>query len=71
MDLLFVQDGGIVIVDYKTDDVSPDAIEEAVESHRSQAEIYAAAATKATGLPVSEVVFVFPRAAREGACRWE
>ncbi len=71
MDLLFVQDGRIVIVDYKTDDVSPDAIEAAVESHRSQAEIYAAAATKATGLPVAEVVFVFPRAAREGACRWE
>ena len=71
IDLLFVEDGEIVIVDYKTDDVEPDAIEQAVEGHRSQAEVYAAAATKATGLPVSEVVFVFCRAAREGACRWD
>jgi ATP-dependent exoDNAse (exonuclease V) beta subunit len=71
IDLLFVEDGRIVIVDYKTDAVSPDAIEEAVESHHNQAEVYAAAARKATGLDVSEVVFIFCRAAREGACRWE
>lgn len=71
IDLLFVEDGRIVIVDYKTDDVAPDAIGEAVESHRSQAEVYAAAAKKTTGLPLSEVVFVFCRAAREGACRWD
>src|ERR1035437_8284510 len=46
IDLLFVEDGRIVIADYKTDDVSPspEAIGEAVESHRSQAEVYAAAA---------------------------
>jgi ATP-dependent exoDNAse (exonuclease V) beta subunit len=73
IDLLFVEDGRIVIADYKTDDVSPspEAIGEAVESHRSQAEVYAAAANKATGLDVAEVVFIFARAAREGACRWE
>ena len=69
--MLFVENGKIVIADYKTDDVSPDAIPQAVENHRSQAEIYAAAATKATGFPVSEVVFVFTRAAREGVCRWD
>jgi ATP-dependent exoDNAse (exonuclease V) beta subunit len=70
MDMLFIENGRIVIVDYKTDDVAPDAIEEVVEAHRSQAEIYAAAATRAIGIPVAEVVFVFCRAAREGAARW-
>jgi ATP-dependent helicase/nuclease subunit A len=71
MDLLFVEDGRIVIVDYKTDAVEPDGVEAAVATHRSQAEIYAAAAHQTTGLAVAEVVFVFCRVGLDGACRWE
>ena len=70
MDMLFEEDGRLVIVDYKTDTVAPEAIEAAVESHRSQAEMYAAAATMATRMQVAEVVFVFARAGGEGACSW-
>jgi ATP-dependent helicase/nuclease subunit A len=71
MDLLFVEDGRIVIVDYKTDAVEPDGVEAAVAGHRSQAEIYAAAAGLTTGLTVGEVVFVFCRVGLDGACRWD
>jgi hypothetical protein len=71
IDLLFVEDGRIVIVDYKTDAVDPDAVETAVATHRSQAEVYAAAARETTGLGVAEVVFVFCRIGEDGACRWK
>jgi hypothetical protein len=71
MDLLFIEDGRIVIVDYKTDAVEPDGVQAAVASPRSQAEVYAAAARQTTVLAVAEVVFVFCRVGQEGACRWE
>jgi ATP-dependent exoDNAse (exonuclease V) beta subunit len=71
MDLLFVEDGRIVIVDYKTDAVEPDGVEAAVGTHRSQAEIYAAAAHQTTSLAVADVVFVFCRVGLDGVCRWE
>ena len=71
MDLLFVENEQIVIVDYKTDAIEPDGVEAAVATHRSQAEIYAAATGQTTGLAVAEVVFVFCRVGLEGVCRWE
>jgi hypothetical protein len=71
MDLLFVEDGRIVIVDYKTDAVEPDGVQAAVAIHRSQAEIYTAATHQTTGLAVAEVVFVFCRVGLDGVCRWE
>ena len=67
IDLLFVEDGRAVIVDYKTDSVEPDGIAAAVENHRSQAALYADAVTKTTGLPVAEAVFVFCRIGAEGS----
>ena len=48
-----------------------DGVEAAVATHRSQAEIYAAATGQTTGLAVAEVVFVFCRVGLEGVCRWE
>jgi ATP-dependent helicase/nuclease subunit A len=71
MDLLFVEGGRIVIVDYKTDAIEPDGVQDAIASHRSQAEVYEAAARQTTGLAVAEVVFVFCRIGQDGACRWE
>ena len=71
MDLLFVENGKLVIVDYKTDSIDANGVESAVAAHRSQAEVYAAAARQATGMPVAGVVFVFCRIGVEGVCRWD
>ena len=61
MDLVFEEDGGLVIVDYKSDLVNADAVEPAALRHRGQAAVYAWATQQAAGLPVKEVVFVFGR----------
>ena len=70
IDLMFVEDEKIVIVDYKTDDVTH-GLEAAVNEHLSQAEVYAAAARQTTSIDVAEVVFVFCRLGQDGACRWD
>ncbi|MFN8188052.1 MAG: 3'-5' exonuclease [Gaiellales bacterium] len=65
IDLVFEQDGGLVVVDWKTDAVEPEGVEAAAEEHRPQAEAYAEALTAATGREVKEIVLGFPRAGRE------
>ena len=65
IDLVFRENGGLVIVDWKTDSVGPEGMKAAAEAHRAQAEAYAGALTAATGLGVSEVTLVFPRARGE------
>jgi ATP-dependent exoDNAse (exonuclease V) beta subunit len=68
IDLLFEEDGGIVIVDFKTDRVS--AAEADVRTngtYRTQALVYAWAAHRATGMRVREVVFLFARIGAESA----
>ena len=67
MDLLFVEDGGIVIVDFKTDSVSASQAAERAAHYRPQALVYAWAAHRATGTPVREVVFLFARPGIEHA----
>lgn len=69
IDLLFVEDGEIVIVDFKTDAVSRDEVEERAASYRAQVLIYAWAARRTAGLPVREVVLLFARAGVEHATR--
>jgi ATP-dependent exoDNAse (exonuclease V) beta subunit len=62
IDLLFVEDGQIVVVDFKSDRVS--VAEAPTRTHgvyRPQALAYAWAAHLATGLPVREVVFLYVR----------
>jgi ATP-dependent helicase/nuclease subunit A len=61
IDLLFVEDGAIVIVDFKTDSVSASQVVERAAHYHPQALVYAWAAHRATGMPVREVVFLFAR----------
>ena len=70
IDLLFEEDGaagrGLVVVDYKTDDVTrAEADIRANALYHQQAQVYAWAAQRATGLPVREVVFLFARIPHE------
>jgi ATP-dependent exoDNAse (exonuclease V) beta subunit len=60
IDLLFEEDGELVVVDYKTDDVREEA-EDALDRYRIQGAAYALALQQATGKNVKEVVFLFPR----------
>jgi ATP-dependent helicase/nuclease subunit A len=68
VDLVFRNDEGIVVVDYKTDTVGAAAM----EGHTGQAETYGRGVGAATGLEVKDVVLVFARTgaeARLGAIR--
>ncbi len=62
IDLLFEEDGRLVVVDYKTDGV-PDqaALDAALERYAPQGAAYALAVEAAAGLPVAEVHFLFLR----------
>ena len=62
VDLLFDDGDGIVVVDYKTDDVPSDAaVAAALERYAPQGAAYAVALEAATGRPVTEVHFLFLR----------
>ena len=68
--VLFEEDGaagrGLVVVDYKTDDVTrAEADIRANALYHQQAQVYAWATQRATGLPVREVVFLFARIPHE------
>jgi len=55
VDCAFLEDGGIVIVDYKTDYVKPGGEGEIAEHYRHQMRIYKAAMERIFHLPVKEV----------------
>jgi ATP-dependent helicase/nuclease subunit A len=59
IDLLFLEDGEIVIVDFKTDRLTPADVQARAAHYGNQALIYAWACAEATGAPVREVVFLF------------
>ena len=59
VDLLFEEDDGLVIVDYKTDSVEPEEVATAAKRYRLQAGSYALLAQRATRKPVKEIVFLF------------
>ena len=60
LDLVFEEDDGLVIVDYKTDSLeSQSEIEQAMHRYRLQAGSYALALERSTDLTVKEVVFLF------------
>lgn len=65
IDLLFEEEDGFVIVDYKTDDVDEEPSEDKSEQYSIQAGIYALAAHRVTGKPVKEVILLFLRAGKE------
>ena len=59
IDLLFEEDNGLVVVDYKTDDVTDQQLPVVMERYRLQGGAYAHAIEQITGKPVKEVVFLF------------
>ncbi|MDE2939833.1 MAG: UvrD-helicase domain-containing protein [Chloroflexota bacterium] len=65
IDLLFEEPDGLVVVDYKTDSVDEDRVEEAVEKYRLQGGAYAYAVSRATGTRVKEVRFLYLEAETE------
>ena len=66
MDLVYLDAGELVVIDYKTDAVAtPAELDAATIGHSGQAAAYAIATERATGLPVREVVFIYPRADAE------
>jgi ATP-dependent exoDNAse (exonuclease V) beta subunit len=70
IDLLFTDDdGGLVVVDYKTDAVPSSALSARVDFYRPQMAAYAAAVSAATGGPAPRCVLLF--LAPTGAEAWE
>lgn len=60
IDLLFEEEDGFVIVDYKTDALRSDGeVEKAMQRYQLQGGGYALALTEATGVSVKEVSFLF------------
>ena len=62
IDCFFLEDGGLVLVDYKTDRVEKEEeIRDRAEHYRRQLETYANALTRIFGLPVKEKLLYFLR----------
>ena len=59
MDLVFIEEDGAVIVDYKTDAIEECEAVARAEHHRPQGEAYAEALAAVLDRPVKEVVFLF------------
>jgi ATP-dependent helicase/nuclease subunit A len=65
VDLVFEEDGGFVVVDYKTDRVPEERVFDQAAHHAEQLRLYGRALTLATGAAVRERLVVFtalPRA---------
>jgi ATP-dependent helicase/nuclease subunit A len=61
IDLLFEESDDWVIVDYKTDDVSGEALDQRFQFYRKQGLGYARAVRETTGCRVKEAAFFFAR----------
>ena len=59
IDLIFEEDGELVIVDYKTDNVGADAARYAAQRYGEQAGAYVLAAERAVRKPVRDMAFLF------------
>ncbi len=59
VDLLVEDEDGLVLVDYKTDRLTPDAVEAAAARHRPQLAAYALAVARTSGRPVVRCVLLF------------
>jgi ATP-dependent helicase/nuclease subunit A len=56
IDCCFMENGGWVLIDYKTDAVSPEALPQWMERHRPQLEQYSQALEMLTGINVKEIL---------------
>lgn len=61
IDLLFEEADGWVVVDYKTDDVSAEAVDKRFQTYGEQGKWYARSFRTAAGEPLKEVHFLFVR----------
>lgn len=59
IDLYFIEDDSIIIVDYKTDKINPSNEGLLVEEHKEQVKLYAEALEKITGIKVKEKYLYF------------
>jgi ATP-dependent helicase/nuclease subunit A len=56
IDLCFLEDGGFVIVDYKTDHAPEEVVEKRLLGYRRQISLYAEAVHRLTGYPIKEKI---------------
>ena len=63
-DCFFEEDGALVVVDFKTDRVAPDALAERAEHYRAQLEAYSLALAQIFGKPVKEKTLYFLHAGK-------
>ena len=68
VDLVYETEQGLVVVDYKTDQVEPNEIDHKVDRYRLQGATYAAALEETTRQSVSSVVFAFLSSNSEAIC---
>jgi len=59
VDLVFEEDGGLVVVDYKTDHLSAEQARAQAAHHAPQLQLYGRGLARATGLPVRERLVLF------------
>jgi ATP-dependent helicase/nuclease subunit A len=59
VDLVFEEEGGLVIVDYKTDHIAPEHAQVQAGYHAGQLQLYGRGLAQATGLPVRERLVLF------------
>jgi ATP-dependent helicase/nuclease subunit A len=59
VDLVFEEDGELVVVDYKTDHLSAEQALAQAAHHAPQLQLYGRGLTRATGLPVRERLVLF------------
>ena len=65
VDLVFEEDGALVVVDYKTDHVSPEQALAQAAHHAPQLQLYGRGLAQATGLAVRERLVVFTALGQE------
>ncbi len=61
VDCFFEEDGALVVVDFKTDRIAPDALAERAEHYRPQLEAYSLALAQVIEKPVKEKILYFLR----------
>jgi ATP-dependent helicase/nuclease subunit A len=71
IDCLYVNsDGQLILVDYKTDNIPPEAVPRAAERYVMQLYVYAMAAERALGEPPAKLVLHFLRPGTEHTFEW-
>jgi ATP-dependent helicase/nuclease subunit A len=62
---MVIEDGGLEVVDWKTDQVSNSEVESRLAEYRLQAGLYVWGLETATGMPVTRITYVFASLGRE------